>query len=358
MARPEGVYSVSVISIGAFAHSLSTQTWDSSKETGADPNTYTLLIGEDRYEVTGKDNTAASVASAINARYGSLVRATAVNVGPADTPDYRISLQSATLGPVTLDLLDPNEASLQSQQDPPGEEAQYEVNGSGVTVSSTTRSVKVATGLTLNLQSPSSAPVDITVIRSTAALSTALSAFADAYNAGVDEIAKQRGQSGGALQGKSIVTSLSQTLSSISTYSSSSGISGLRSLGVVLETDGHVSFSQFALMAADFSNSMGVTTFLGSTTGGGFLKTASDALKRIENPVTGLLKVAVAESTTQSTKLGDTIFEKQDKVSQLQIQLQNQMARADAMIAAMEQQYSYMTSMFSAMQTANQMYSR
>jgi hypothetical protein len=54
--------------------------------------------------------------------------------------------------------------------------------------------------------------------------------------------------------------------------------------------------------------------------------------------------------------LGDTITDKQNQVDALQTQLTNQMATADAAIATMEQQYSYMSSMFAAQQTADQMY--
>jgi len=43
-------------------------------------------------------------------------------------------------------------------------------------------------------------------------------------------------------------------------------------------------------------------------------------------------------------------------VSNMQTQLQNQMAQADAAISTMEQQYSYLNSMFAAEQTADQEY--
>jgi flagellar capping protein FliD len=61
----------------------------------------------------------------------------------------------------------------------------------------------------------------VTVTRSTSALSSALFSFADAYNAVVDELAKWRGQSAGPLQGQSILSSMTQTLSSIATYTDS-----------------------------------------------------------------------------------------------------------------------------------------
>ena len=60
------------------------------------------------------DNSAASVAAAINAKAGDKVRATVVNVGSTSCPDYRISLQSTTLGDNPVQLVD-NSHSLQTQ---------------------------------------------------------------------------------------------------------------------------------------------------------------------------------------------------------------------------------------------------
>jgi flagellar hook-associated protein 2 len=198
--------------------------------------------------------------------------------------------------------------------------------------------------------------VGITVTRSTSALSTALSGFADAYNAAVTEVGTQRGQTAGALQGQSIVNQLSSILSSISTYASSGEVNGLAALGLDLGTNGQLTYSPLTLMAADLSSSTGVTSFLGSATGGGFLKNATDALTSLEDSTTGLLKTAETDTTSQITKLGTTISAKQATVDAMQIQMQNQMAAADALIASMEQQYSYLSGMFAAQQTADAMY--
>ena len=54
--------------------------------------------------------------------------------------------------------------------------------------------------------------------------------------------------------------------------------------------------------------------------------------------------------------IGSTIATKQAAVDQLQTNLTNQMATADAAIASMQQQYSYMSQMFAAQQTADLMY--
>src|SRR5262249_38943863 len=95
----EGNYSIQVSDMGAYS-TMMTGTWTGASGA-ADP--YQLWIGGKEYDVTAADNSAASVAAAINSSYGSLVHAAVVNVGSNSQPDYRISLQSATL---TSDQID------------------------------------------------------------------------------------------------------------------------------------------------------------------------------------------------------------------------------------------------------------
>jgi flagellar hook-associated protein 2 len=314
------------------------------------------MVGANKYDFTPADNSVTSVAAAINSLYGDQVQASVVDLETCGEPDYRISLQSKTGSSTTFDIQRTTVANFQKEQTA-GTLASYEINNSGVTNTSTTRNIKVSTGVTATLVGNSGgSPVSITVTRSTSALSTALSNFADAYNAAVSEIGTQRGQTTGALQGQSIVSQLSSILSSISTFSSNGQVNGLNALGLDLGTNGQITYSPLALMSIDLTNSTGVTSFLGSATGGGFLKNATDALASMEDPATGLLKTYEADLKSQSTSLATTIADKQAKVGAMQLAMQNQMAAADALVASMEQQYNYLSSMFQAQQTANQMY--
>jgi flagellar hook-associated protein 2 len=344
----QGNYSIQVISPGAYETSLTTSTWVS---TGAAAK-YTLMVGGQPHPISATDDSAATVAATINAQYGNLVNATVVNVGSSTTPDYRISLQSATLGPVNVDIQDASGDGLQTQQNAQEASlASYEVDGSGVTVTSDTPSVSIATGLTLNLLATGT--TNVTVTRSTSALSSALSSFADAYNAAATEVAAQRGQSAGPLQGQSIVFDLSQALSAMGIYNSSSGqVTNLEQLGLDLGVNGQFTYNALTMMGTDLTNSADVTAFLGSATGGGFLQVATNALNNLEDPTTGVVKTTEANLTSQITDIGTQISTKQTQVDQLQTNMENQMTQADAMIASMEQQYTYITDMFQAEQTA------
>jgi flagellar capping protein FliD len=341
------------------ALSRSTASWNTAADAAGSRSTYNLLIGSNKYAFTPADNSATSVAAAINSLYGSQVHASVVDLGTSASPDYRISLQGAA--GTTYDIQKTNAASYQNEQTV-GSLASYQINNSGITNTSTTRHIQVSTGVTATLVGTSggtpegSTAVGITVTRSSDALNTALAGFADSYNAVVTELISQRGQSGGALQGQNIVNQVSSILSGISTYSAGGQFNVLSDLGLKLETNGQITYNPLTLMSADLISSTGVTGFLGSATGGGFLKKATDALTSLEDPNIGLLKNLEADTKSKITDLGTTISTKQAAVDAMQIKMQNRLAAADAMIASMQQQYSYLTSLFAAQQTADQSY--
>ncbi len=345
----EGTYSILVSEAGAFS-TMMTRTWAAAEESA---HTYELWIGAAKYDVQPADNSAASVAAAINSSYGDKARATVVNVGPASAPDYRISIQTVKL---TEDLVDLRDGGSLQEQQTAGKAAQYEVNSSGITVSSDTRTVTIADGVTINLIAKNATAATVTVTRSVSALADALRRFASAYNSAVDELDKHRGASNGSLQGDPTVARVSAALAGMVTYASGDGLTGLKDLGVDLGSDGKLTFNSFDLTTKSIQNAASVASFLGSSASGGFLMAADQAMKELEDPTTGLIKTAEAELKAQTARLENTISEKQAQVDALERQLSSRMAAADAMISAMEQQYGYVYNMFSAMRTASEQY--
>jgi len=339
--------------VNGLAVSQTATSWDSTPDASGNPTSYYLYLDGKALGITPSDNNAQTLVDSINSQYGSQVTAQVVN-GPGGDSDKRIQLTSTQSGTVNLDLR--KAVSLEHTQ-VSGSLATYEVVGSGKTVSSNTRSVTIASGVTLSLLAKSDAAVDVTVSRSSSELDTALATFTATYNTTADLVASHHGQSAGSLQGQSVLAALTRALSSLSTFGSSDGaISNLEGLGLKLGTDGHFTYNSFGLMAANFTNSTGVSVFLGSATTGGFLKSATDALKGLEDPITGLLKVMETDLQSHITALGTKIADRTDKVNQLKLNMQRQMAAADALIASMQQQANYLSSMFAAQQTADKMY--
>ncbi|HXK03598.1 MAG TPA: flagellar filament capping protein FliD [Verrucomicrobiae bacterium] len=347
----EGNYSVQVLDPGAQATSITTSSWVNDTAT----HNYQLSLNGQTYAIKAADNSAASVAAAINNQYGDQVHAAVVNVGTASIPDFRISLEATTLGDSKPDILD-GSTILQTQQIT-GSQANYIVDGQGAGVYSSSDTVQIANGLTVTLKAASAGtPVNITVTRSTSALSDALTAFTTAYNNAVDAVDQQHGQSTSALAGNPVVNDLSQVLSQLATYSSSGGVNGLASLGLDLDKTGHLTFNSFNLMATDITNPSAVVQFLGDSSSGGFLKSATDLLNRVTDSTTGLIPSAETDIQSQITNIGNEISDQQARVDDMTAQMQEQMSAADALIASMEQQYDYLNGLFSAMQTADGQY--
>jgi len=240
------------------------------------------------------------------------------------------------------DLLDPQGT---------GADATYQVNGLPSTpISTDTPTVTIEPGVSVTLQGVGTATIGIS--SSTSALSSAFSQLVTAYNQAMTDLNANHGTSGGALTGQSVVLTLTQALQNLIGYSTgNSGMSNLTALGFSLDENGVLSFDPTALSQASGSDLSQLTDFLGSTTGGGFLETAGNALTSITDPTTGLLDTSIGtiqgEITSENTDIGN----QETSINTLQTNLTNQMNTADASIAAMEQQQEYLQSLFSQMQT-------
>jgi len=345
-----GTYSIEVDSAGAYASSLSASSWTgTTKDAGG---TYSLVIGGTPYSIASTDGSASAVAAAINQQYGDQVQATAVNVGSDASPDERIFLQGTALGAQTFDIQDSGGNSLQTQG-PAGSEASYIVDGSGNSVSSTSPSVTIATGLTINLLSADPGnPATVTVSGTDDALSSALSAFTTAYNQVETDLQSQRGQSAGPLQGQPILSEITQAVGNLATYftSSSSGVNGLAALGLKLGETGQLTFDAQTLSGAYQNSASAVASFFGSATGGGWLESATNTLTDLIDPNVGLVTNQETSLQSQSTSLGTQITAKNAQITTMQSNLTQQMAAADALIAETEQQGSYLEQMMQAEQ--------
>jgi flagellar hook-associated protein 2 len=350
------------------AASMTTSSWDSTSDAAGNQSEYTLVVGSSQYHFVSADNSAQSVAATINSEFGSLANASVVDLGTGGAHDYRIALQDQTGTGPNLDIEQTIATKLQSQSaQNMGTQAEYSLDGAPPAYSNSA-SVQVANGVTFNLLGSNSGnPVSVTVTQSSSALNTALSSFADAYNACADEINGQRGQSAGPLQGQPILSQLTVALSHLSLYGSSGSVATLHDLGLDLGSDAHLTYTAGNFLLSAFSNTSGVDTFLGAApdptaapgtsaaTGSGFLGSASALLASLLD-ANGGVAATQNDLQTQISSLGGRISAKQSQVDQMQTQLTNQLAASDAMIASMEQQYSYLTNMFQAQQTANQMY--
>ncbi len=285
-----------------------------------------------------------------------------VNLGSTASPDYRLSLQNSHLAAATIQLTavngsHPNTTLLAQQAT--GAPATYRVDGKPASpadpLTSDSDVLTLSPGVTVSMLTPGTSTISVT--QNTNAVSSALSTFVSAYNTVQSELANNRGSGKGALEGQSTIMSLSDTLGQIANYSTGvSGISSLAALGVTYSSnaDGTLEFDSSKFGDATDGQIQQLSTFLGSTATNGFLKMANDALNSVTDTTNGL--IATGYNTIQSEITADNqkISDQQTKVTNLQTSLTQQMSAADAAIASMEQQYSYLYSMFQAMQANSQ----
>ena len=352
-----GSYSLQVTNLGSYSDALSvdglTTVTDPTSQNISTSNSYTLTVNGQTIHppiapASGNLNALAQAIDSANAG----VQATVINVGSNTAPDYRLSLQSDQYGSVSMQLNDGNR-DLLAASGAAGQAVQYTLNGKAVTSGS--RTVTAAQGLTLNLTSTNpDGAATITVAPDSTGIGNALSSFVSAYNTAIGELNRNRGQSGGALAGQSIVYELTNSLQALANYSSGpSGLPSLAALGVKFDDNtGQLSYDASAFAAATSGSVDALTGFLGSATGGGFLGAATSALSTIEDPTSGILTGDIKTIQTSIANTNQQITDQQNQVSQLQQNLTQQMSAADAMIYSMQQQSTYFQSMFTAQRDA------
>ncbi|HLH01608.1 MAG TPA: flagellar filament capping protein FliD [Bryobacteraceae bacterium] len=350
-----GNYTVNVSSIGSQTNTISanglTTVTDPTSDNLDSSTSYTLTLNGTNYNISDSSGTLDGLAQAINLS-GANVQASVINIGSPSSPDYRLSVQSLNYAPDTIQLTDSSNNSLLNTLST-GSNVTYQVNGQPSTpISSNTRSVTLSTGL--NVQLLQTGTSQVTVSQSPTNLANALSSFATAYNSINAELNKNRGQNGGALTGNSLIYQLESQLGSLANFSMSSGsIQSLSSIGLTFDQNGNLNFNQSTFTAAFAANPNDVLNFIGTSTSGGFLQTASNTLTSITDPTTGSLTTANTNFTNQLTTIASQITDEQSKISNLQDTLTQQMSAADATIASLQNQLSMMTNLF-AQEQANE----
>jgi len=192
----------------------------------------------------------------------------------------------------------------------------------------------------------------VTVAANPSSVANDLQSFVSAYDTAMTELGKNRGQSGGALAGDSIVYELTDALQGLANYSIGDGaVNSLATLGVTFnDTTGQLSFDQSTFDSATSGHTDALTQFLGSATGGGFLETATNTLTGLLDPASGTLTAEINSKQSNITSTNAQIASEQDQVNQLQTNLTQQMASADSMIYELQQQATQIQGIFTAEQ--------
>ena len=353
-AQP-GTYAIHVKSAGSPSSTFSQglpavpAVQDPSTQSITSASSLTLTVGGTPVTINPSANTLNALADAINSS-GANVTAAVINLGSPSAPDYRLSLQSTKLDNITIQL---NDGSNLMGTLTPGANAQYQVNGQpAALISSDSSTVTIAPGVTVDLLQAGDS--NVTVSQSSSDQANALSSFVTAYNAAVDELGANRGQGGGALTGDALIYTLSQSLRDMSGFTGGSGsVQNLTDLGLTFDKTGHLSFDQTVFANMSAAHPIDVSAFLGSPTTGGFLKNATDTLNGLEDPTTGTIETTIASAQTAIDNQNQKISDEQTRIDTLTTSLTAKIDAADALIATLEQQQTYFTTLFTDMNAIN-----
>jgi flagellar hook-associated protein 2 len=201
----------------------------------------------------------------------------------------------------------------------------------------------------LNVTLKAAGTTTVTVASNVSSISSALSSFVNAYNSAFSELEKNFGQAGGALTGDSSVFGMQNSLRQMISHIGSGGsITSLAQLGVEFTQQGTLTFNSSVLSNLSQSQTADALTFLGDPSSSGFLQFATNTLNGITDPTTGL--VANESQTLQNQNQADQtkISNDQAQLALLQTNLQKQMAQANALIATLQSENSFLLGLFQA----------
>ena len=350
-----GTYSVTVLNAGSESSAISIApqppVTDPSGQNISQSNSFTLTVNGTIYSLQPGQENLNSLAQAINDS-GAPVQAVIVNLGSPSSPDYRLVLQATSLGNSTIQLTDSNNTNLLNSLNA-GSSASYQVNGQpSAGISTNSSSVTIAPGLNVNLEATGTATV--TVAASLDSVSNALQSFVSAYNSALSEVQKNQGQNGGALVGNGIILSMQQVLEHLGSYSSGSGsISNLTELGVTFTQQGTLSFDPSVLSGLSQTQIQNAISFLGDPNTGGFLQFATNSLNSLTDPTNGAIALQSKAYQTQTTSDQNKLNEDNDQLTQLQNNLNAQMAQANALIATLQNENTFLQGLFQASTSNN-----
>jgi flagellar hook-associated protein 2 len=346
-----GTYSIEVDNLGAYSTALSvggsTIVTDPTKQGIATSSPLSLNVNGTITTITPASSSLQDLESAINTQAGGQVQATIINVGSSGSPDYRLSLQAVNLGDQSINLTDSGGNDLISSSSG-GALASYELNGQPNSITSTSRTVTLSPGLTVNLlgQSTAGQAATITVSNDASGLASAFTSFATAYNAAVTAVGAQHGQNAGALQGDSLLNTLTSVLNELGTWSNGSPESALANYGITLDDTGQISVDTTAFSTAANANFSGLIATLGTSTTGGFMQAATTLLTGLEDPTAGAIKQEEASVANEIANQNTQIANAQTQLTQLESNLTSQIAQADSTLASLESQVTFVTGLF------------
>ncbi len=323
-----GSYAITVNSL-AQAKSMASSNFADSNVTKVGVGSITIATGSnDPVVVTIADsnNTLTGVANAINAS-GAGVVATIINDGSSNP--YKLLLTANNVGTANAFTVETDLAggeTLSFAQTQAAADAQFVINGVGITKSSNTIS-DVIEGVTFTLKETTAGPVTLTVDKDIDGIVSTLEEFVSAYNTVNEFINSQftynaANASAGILAGDSTLRNIQSKLQnkmiqSVANRYSSFNVAG--QVGLEFERNGNLALDESKLRDALSSNFTSVAAFFlgnGTPLDGA---TASDSRVTFNSKTAatqaGTYSIQVAALAEQAALTGNRVFSESDVLS-------------------------------------------
>ena len=201
----------------------------------------------------------------------------------------------------------------------------------------------VIPGVTFTIQAASSTPTALTLKSDPTQLSSALQDFAAKYNQLQSDLHQQEGQAAGVLAGDTVVTQLQTTLRQIASYAASGGsIHSLSDLGLEFDSTGTLSLNQTAFDQLSDAQLSDAFKFIGSATSGWGAFSAT--LQQFSDPISGVITAEQNGLTNEDQNLQQQISTLTSRINTMQTNLAEQLQKADAFIADLQNQQSALNS--------------
>jgi flagellar hook-associated protein 2 len=367
---------------------LAIKVQEGASTTAADLNLLkTVVVGgvvDGSYEQTvaiAAGDTLTKVADKINAA-GVNVTASIVNDGSASTP-FRLTFSSKSTGTAGRILVDDGAADFQASDLVKGDDSVVLFGSADpakalLLTSSSNTLTNTVQGVTINLLSTSTSPVQLTISRDDASISTTIGAFAQTFNDVLTTIGKYDTfnadtKQAGLLLGDSTVATIRNRLLNL-VNNKVAGVTGqfnfLTQVGLSIGANASLTFNKDRFAAAIATDPNAVTqlftatsTAASSSTGNvtlpagvtipgsstqksiGFGKVMTDVLKRITDTVDGTL-TATTQGLDSQMKIGtDRIAQMQTILDAHRINLQNQFNAMETALAKLQSQQSSLGSL-------------
>jgi flagellar hook-associated protein 2 len=230
--------------------------------------------------------------------------------------------------------------------------AQLTVDGISIDSASNTVSTAIP-GVTFQLLSASTTPIQVEITNDNSDVETAFSTFVSAYNTVLGDLTTQEGStsSGSAepLYGNPIISQLQSALSlALTSGAASNGISDLSQLGITVTTTGTLSLDTSTLDSALNSNYSGVVGFLQNT--GSFGQNLTTSLDNLgSSSPSGAISLALTADSTQETTLNDDVTTENAYIATQQASLTTELNAANEALQGIPQQLDEVNELYSAL---------